>query len=248
MAIHLDAVGSVRAAAALVLFASGALASACVARPRMCVASAECASGSSCVAGRCQRTAGIPEVQNDTRRLVLAPVAMAYVRRGEGATGGALPPIVTLGRESDGDARLYLRFAVPFEPETRVVEAYLMLHKSRALESDGPPIALRAARVVEAWDPRSIAWPFQPKYEEARTAGAPVPSGRELVRIDVRAIVERWRQRDRRDQGIVILAERETPLGAAFAVSEASVMGDESALGAAGPRLELYVKGQVARR
>ena len=237
-----------RSAAALVLVAFAALSSACAARPCMCVASAECGAGSSCVAGRCQRTAGVPELQANTRRLVVFPEAMAYVRRGEGATGGALPPLFTLGRAADGDARLYLRFSVPLEHDTQIVEAYVLLERSRALESDGLPLALRAARVIEPWEPRSIAWAFQPRYEETRTAGAPVPSGRALVRVDVRDIVQRWRLRDRRDHGIVLLTDGASPTGAAFAISEASAMGMEAATGAEGPRLELYVKGPTARR
>jgi hypothetical protein len=240
-------------AAALAL--SGPLAG-CAARARMCAAPAECGTQASCVAGRCQRTGGVPAIQT-ARRIVVEPVAVAYVRRGEGMRSGALPPSFTLGRESDGGARLYLRFSVPIPRETTVIEAYLLLERTSDLDTDPSPITLHAARVVEPWDPRSIAWALQPRIEETRSPSTTITSaGRARVRLDVKDLVVRWKAHDRADQGLVVLADSKSPTGIAFAFAPSgneSISGslsDETrppegvadpALGLP-PELEIYVK------
>ncbi|WP_394851238.1 DNRLRE domain-containing protein [Pendulispora rubella] len=231
----------------------------CVARPRMCVASSECGARQSCVVGRCQDSAGVPLIQKkEVRRLVLDPVAIGYVERGRGATDGALPPIFTLGRSAGGDSRLYLRFAVPpaVAKDTAILEAYVLLDRSLAVQPDPTPLVLHAARVVSPWDPRSISWQFQPRFEDASSGGSPatrvVPAARRVVRVDVRDIVQRWRSRDGRDQGIVIMADNSTEVGMAFALASAgsaagSAAGNPDADPASAPRLELYLAPEPAR-
>ena len=248
----------------LALVALGAVAAflaGCVARPRMCVASSECGARQSCVVGRCQDSAGVPLIQKkEVRRLVLDPVAIAYVQRGRGATDGALPPIFTLGRSAGGDSRLYLRFAVPpaVAKDATILEAYVLLDRALAVQPDPTPIVLHAARVVSPWDPRSISWSFQPRVEDASAGGSPAtrvaPTARHLVRVDVRDIVQRWRSRDARDQGIVIEADNATDVGMAFALasSSGSSGGTGSSDGAefsqaSPPRLELYLAPETAR-
>jgi hypothetical protein len=93
---------------------------------------------------------------------------------------------------------------------------------------DPSPIGLYAERVVGPWDPRSVSWATQPPLEDVRaplTLMTPA-SGRPFVRVDVRELVEAWRHRDPRDQGIAIVAHGATATGATFASG----------------RLELYVK------
>src|SRR6201989_1419172 len=102
----------------------------------MCAAQADCGGAFACVAGRCQaddhalQTAGRGvEIQRDgVRRLVLSPIESAYVRRGDGAASVA--PVFTLGRASDGDALLFLRFELPLPPGANVLEAYVLLDRS----------------------------------------------------------------------------------------------------------------------
>ncbi|WP_394848748.1 DNRLRE domain-containing protein [Pendulispora brunnea] len=245
----------------------------CVARPRMCVASSECGARQSCVVGRCQDSTGVPLIQKkEVRRLVLEPVAIGYVQRGRAASEGALPPIFTLGRSAGGDSRLYLRFAVPpaVAKDTAILEAYVLLDRSLAVQPDPTPIVLHAARVVTPWDPRSISWSYQPRIEDASAGGSPatrvVPAARHVVRVDVRDIVQRWRSRDARDQGIVIVADNSTEVGMAFALASGGSSGGSSAgssgAGNAGggsgaeaadsapsmsPRLELYLAPEPAR-
>lgn len=230
-------------------FAATLVLSGCVARARMCAAPAECGAQASCVAGRCQRTGGVPAIQT-ARRIVLEPVAVAYVRRGEPVRSGALPPSFTLGRESDGEARLYLRFSAPLPREITVVEAYLLLERTRDLDSDPSPITLHAARVTDTWDPRSIAWARQPRIEETRSPSTTVTSaGRSRVRLDVKDLVAHWKSHDKSDQGLVILADTKSPTGIAFAFApsgnEREPRSEEpvepSSLGLP-PELEIYVK------
>ena len=227
----------------------------CAPRPTMCVAPNECGAQSTCVAGRCQRRDGTPAIQT-TRRLVLEPVAMAYLRRGDGPRGGALPPAFILGREKDGEARLFLRFTAPMPRETTVVEAYLLLERALDLDADPAPIRLHAARVIDPWDPRSLSWALQPRIEETRSPSTTVTtSGRTRIRIDVKNLVARWGYHDPMDHGIVILADTLTPTGMAFAFAPMGMerpgggllaeskldVSPTSPLGLP-PQLEIYVK------
>ncbi len=202
---------------------------ACVQRPRMCAAATECpAAAGICVAGRCQpggdagTTPTIAE-QGDSgavvRRLVVAPVDVAWLRRGDGVrAASAMPALFTLGRASDGGAVLLTRFSVPLARETQIVEAYLLLGRSDAADTDPSPVSLHATRIVDAWDSLAVSWSTQPRTEEAAAAATRVDgTSRVLVRIDVRPIVARWLQHDRRDQGIAVIAEGTTATGIPFA-------------------------------
>jgi hypothetical protein len=194
-------------------------------RMRMCDPLVPCQAQKSCVAGRCQPDGPAPPLIQTTRRLLLQPVEAAYLRRGDSPSGGALPPLFPLGR--DGDDALLLRFSAPLAPDAAVVEAYVLLERSDAVDADPVPIALHAERIVEPWDARAVSWATQPRLEETRSPSTLVPpAGPPLVRIDVRALVQRWRTHDPGDQGIAIVAENASPTGIAFASG----------------RLELYVK------
>lgn len=232
-------------ALAVAMFLSG-----CVARARMCAAPAECGAQASCVAGRCQRTGGTPAIQT-ARRMVLEPVAVAYVRRGQAVRSGALPPSFTLGRDADGEARLYLRFEAPIPRETAVIEAYLLLERTDDLDADPSPITLHAARVIDTWDPRSIAWARQPRLEETRSPSTTITSaGRSRVRLDVKDLVVHWKAHDKSDQGLVILADTSSPTGVAFTFAPSGsdrAAGPPSEEGIAPPlglppELEIYLK------
>jgi hypothetical protein len=212
-----------RAAVSLVTFAACVLGVGCfgglgcVAAARMCSVPNECGPQAACVAGRCQRTTGTPAIQQ-SRRLVIDPVAVAYVRSIDSPREGALPTSFTLGRDADGEARLYLRFAVPLSRETTVIEAYLLLERADVIDEDPGPIALHATRVVDPWDPRTISWARQPRIEETRSPVTTVTSsGRVRVRVDVKNLVLRWRSHDRKDQGIALVADTKSQTGIAFA-------------------------------
>ncbi|HEY1960377.1 MAG TPA: DNRLRE domain-containing protein [Polyangiaceae bacterium] len=241
-----------------------ALASACVERDRLCVSTIECGTASACVAGRCQamlkddagRTLP-PEIASpEVRRVVVSPTDIAYVSAHGGDAPSALPPVLVLGRAGDA-AALLLRFAVPIAPQESVVEAYVLLDRADVVESDPFPISLHAARILDAWDGRSISYARAPRWEETGSPGAIVTgSGKPLVRIDVRDLVSHWKERDPRDQGIVIVSDKTSRTGMAFAAASSVLdQGPTSMLGAspdegnaparwaaAPPRLELYLR------
>lgn len=254
-------------AAAIAMTCAGICAAvACMPRPRMCGTSGDCGPSRACVAGRCQielvDAGATPEIQT-TRRIVLAPVDVAFLRRGEGPTP-ALPTVFSLGRQRDGDAILLLKFAAPLTPKTKVVEAYVLLDRAEGVDVDPTPIYLHAARVVAPWDSRSTSWASLPSLEEARSPStAARADGPSLVRVDVRELVRQWASHEKRDNGLAIVAEGASATGIAFSMvrgatpvperppqAGGALLGDRAAsdapTGAEGqlamPRLELYVK------
>jgi hypothetical protein len=230
------------------LAAAGAAAAACAPAPRMCGSEADCGAQASCVAGRCVAHGARPAIDT-ARRLLFVPVDVAYLRR---TAPGGDATIATLGRAGDEHATVLLRFAAKLPPEATVLEAYVVLERAGAVDADPAPVALHAARVVEAWEGRSVSWATQPRIVEV---GAPVtramPSAGALVRLDVRSLVERWRTHEHGDFGVAVVSEGASPTGIAFVVrptTSARAPADPvlAAAGpraqAAGPRLELYVK------
>jgi hypothetical protein len=238
-----------RAAGFLWLLASAG----CLPVPRMCTSGGDCGGASSCVAGRCVARGAVPAIST-ARRVLYDPVEVGFVRRGGDPS---LPAVVAMGG-SDG-ALAFLRFAVPLPPGAGVIEAYLLLDRVTEVDSDPEPVALHVVRVIEPWVERSLSWSVQPRVEEV---GSPVtrvlPASGALVRLDVRALVERWRRRTGADFGLAIVsdtsggASRSRPRGMAFALApgggaswgdsgEASANGGRSEA-ARGPRLELYLR------
>jgi hypothetical protein len=220
-------------ASLLVAFVAGA---ACTPPLRMCTAAGDCGGASSCVAGRCVAHGSVPAIST-ARRMLYDPVQVGFTRRGADARSPGVPAVAALG---GGDGALALaRFSVRLPPEATVLEAYVLVGQVLDVDSDPGPIAVHAARVVEPWDERSLSWAVQPRIEEV---GSPITQvyagGRALIRLDVRAIVERWRRRSADDLGIAILAE--AIRGRADA-GPASRTGVAVAL-APGPKLELYVR------
>jgi hypothetical protein len=182
----------------------------------MCVASAECVAQSACVAGRCQPDRpNVKPAIDAARRLVVRPVDLAYVRRGDGESDGALPPLFSLGKDS---AVLMMRFSVPVPVMANIVEAYVVLRRADAVDDDPSPVSLHATRIVDPWDGRSLSWARQPRVADVRAPASVVePGGPSLVRLDVRELVRQWPRHDPHDQGVAILADNETPTGATFA-------------------------------
>jgi hypothetical protein len=167
--------------------------------------------------------------------------------------------VLLLGRSGDA-AVLLLRFAVPIPEDDSVVEAYVLLDRSEVVESDPQPISLHAARIIDAWDGRSISFERQPRWEETGSPGAIVTgTERPLIRVDVRDLVKHWKTHDPRDQGIAIVADDTSRTGMAFAATAViSDEGSNSMLGTQGhtdqsqstwavapPRLELYLRPAI---
>ncbi len=185
----------------------------CVPPPRMCTSEGDCGAQASCVAGRCMAHGATPAIAT-ARRLLVAPEDVGWVRRGD-ATGGA---VATLGR-GDG-ATVFLRFSVPLPAETSLVEGYLLLQRAPQVDSDPGTLTLHASLVEGPWDRGTLSWGRQPRVVEL---GAPVTTvatagGGTFIRLDVRAIVERWRRRDRTEGGIAVVSEGQTPSGMPIAL------------------------------
>ncbi len=212
----------------------------------MCTSRGDCGVTSSCVAGRCVAQGAVAAIST-ARRMLYDPVEIGYVRRG---ADQELPAIAAFGR---GDGALaFLRFAVSLPRDAGVVEAYLLLDRVTAVDSDPEPVTLHVARVVDAWDARSLSWALQPRIEEV---GSPVtrvlPASGPVVRLDVRAIVERWRRAGSASQefGVAVVGGPPGPdaaRGMAFALAPRAATGEPAARastdGALAPRLELYLR------
>lgn len=199
----------------------------CARRDRMCVTPAECAPGI-CVAGRCalaDRTPAILEVGDGgapaVKRLLLAPVDLAYLAPGAPAPEGSVPAVVTLGKEKG--ARLLLKFEAPMPESATVVEAYLLLPRAESVDVDPvavSPISLHVLRVVDPWDSRSIRWATQPRtLDVGASATVLTTAGRPWIRLDVRELVSRWPQRQPDDQGLALVASETNTTGMAFATT-----------------------------
>lgn len=148
--------------------------------------------------------AGAPAV----RRLLLAPVDLAYLSPGAPAPEGRIPAVVTLGRDSD--ARLLVKFAAPLSENATIVEAYLLLPLAEGADvepSGGSPLYLHALRIVDPWDSRSVTWSMQPRTADVHAPATVVTAaGRPWVRLDVREIVARWPRREKDDEGLAVVA------------------------------------------
>jgi hypothetical protein len=129
-----------------------------------------------------------------------------------------------------------MRFSVPLPATATVVEAYVVLRRSDAVDDDPAPISLHATRIVDGWDPRSISWAQQPRVVDSRAPATLVePGGPPLVRLDVRDLVRQWPKHDPRDQGIAVAADNDTRTGTTFAFRAVGVTDPE-------PYLELYLR------
>lgn len=241
---------------AMALVALGAASgAACVTRDRTCVSASECGGAFACVAGRCQSQEKDKDgnvlrpaiAATSVRRVVARPTDIAYVRAGDAPS--AVPPVVVLGRD---DARLLLRFQQPIAEEETVVEAYLLLDRVDAMDVDPSPVSLHVERIVDPWDARSITWAHQPRIEDLRSPATIVTgSGRPLVRLDVKALVSRWKRHDPTDQGLAVVVGTRNATGMAFA--SAPLHAPEPDPGEPmravwtpnGPRLELYLQRNV---
>lgn len=202
--------------------AFGALGLACVRAPRMCVAEAGCAAGSTCVAGRCLARGASPAIATASRSL-FDPVDAVFLAPGQPPASDG---VSVLGR-GDGAMALY-RFAIPLAPDVSVVEAYLLLECTPGVDADPSPVLLHTARLVGEWDSRSLSWARQPPLEAGGAAETWVTgAARSVVRLEVRPTIERWRERRRDDLGLAVLAQGHNPTGVTFALPA---------------RLELYVK------
>ena len=150
-------------------------------------------------------------------RIVVSADEIATIASGTSDHAGAMPAVFILGR-ADENARLFLRFTLHLPKNGVLRSANLLLSRTDDVDMTPDPIELHATRVVEAWEARSISWPFQPRIEEVRAPHTTVSSaGAKIVRVDVRSIVSDWPLRDPNDQGIAVVSDRTSTTGTSFA-------------------------------
>ena len=209
----------------------------CAPRPRMCTASSECVAQSACVAGRCQPDKpNVKPAIDAARRLVVRPTGVAYLRRGDGANGGALaaalcarsrlrrPHDAFLGPASrDREHRRGLRRAPPFRRGRR--------RSSTDFPTRDPDHRRLGAAIHFLGAAASC-------HRGARSRHLVEPGGPALVRLDVRDLVRQWPKHDPRDQGVAIVADNETRTGTTFAFR---AVGTHSPADVE-PYLELYLR------
>jgi hypothetical protein len=201
--------------------------------PRMCASELDCGTQAACVAGRCVAR-GATVAIDTARRLVVAATDVAYVSRsGEPATANA----GALGGERDSGSMILVRFEVALPPEAIVLEAYLVLERETDRDSAPDGLVLRTGRIVDDWGSRSISWASQPRVREM---GAPLtsvyPSSGPQVRLDVRAILERWRRRSGDDFGIAVAVEGRSRTRVSFALTPAGWVSPASVSDGRGDR------------
>jgi hypothetical protein len=193
-----------------------ALSFACMPPPRMCVSEADCGAQASCVAGRCVAHGALPAIDT-ARRMIVAPVDVAYLRSDVPTHDDVT---ATLGCSRNATAVVLLRFSARLPAEAHVLEAYVVLEHAPDAAEDPMPISFHAARITQPWDSHAISWAHRPRIEEV---GAPItrvlPSAGRLVRLDVRALVQRWRRRGGEDFGVALESDDVSSTGMTFALT-----------------------------
>jgi hypothetical protein len=223
------------------------LALACAPRAQLCGGARGCAATSDCVAGQClPKDATLPYA--GARRLVLRPVDIALLD-GNGPSGGALPPVFTMGRANASGVELLLRFDVHLDRATTLLRASILLDRADAALADRTPIALHAARVIGAWSPERVSKSTAPAVQDLRLPSTWVDaSDPSLVRIDVTSLARRWLRHDPADQGVVLVAENTNAVGVTFALGgrpappNLDPHEEDSPLPPQPPRLEIYAR------
>jgi len=198
------------AAPVLALALAVVLLVACMPPPqRMCTAATDCGAGtSSCVAGRCIATGAVPAIST-ARRVVYEPVDVGYVRHGAPEASGAAA-FAALGLA--GDPRVFLRFDVSLRADDDLVEAFLAIERAPGVAADPMTIVLHAAPVLDRWESGRLSWG---------------------VRLDIRALLQRWRHGHSRELSLAVLSDGESTTGVTFALTPGPVRG---------PELELYIR------
>jgi hypothetical protein len=219
--------------AAVLLLVVGPLVSCMPPPQRMCTASTDCGAASwACVAGRCIAGGAVPAIST-ARRLMIEPLDVGYVRRGEAFAGGpGSAAFATLGLA--GAPRMFLRFELPLQPDDTLVEAFLAVERASDVAADPTAITLHVAGVVDRWDGAKLSWGNQPRIEELGLPQTSVSAAAgSRVRLDVRDLLQRARRRRSHEVSLAVLAEGESATGLTFALTPGRVRG---------PELELYLR------
>ncbi|MCC6217268.1 MAG: hypothetical protein IT376_20590 [Polyangiaceae bacterium] len=205
------------------------LALACAPGPQPCVTPGTCPTGEECLANRCVASGGEP-VAPGARRVVLAPVELAVIREGRALRG--LPLAVTFGRAGAPREALLLGFGGELRRDGELEAAFLVLEPVEG-EPSAEDVPVRVSRVLERWRPGEVGGRRAPAAGEPSARGVARTRPALPLRVDVTAIVRRWRADPHGAAGVVVRADAESPDGATYALG--------SGRGRA-PYLELYLR------
>lgn len=203
---------------------------ACSPSPQPCMGVGTCPEGSECLANRCTLLGADP-VSADTRRVVVAPRAMAVVSAAEHASS-ELPAAVTFG-SSAGGAALYLEFPEAWRGARRIESAFLVLEPLPGTPRGPTDVEVRVWRVGGDWAPDSLSWLDQPSLVPPSASGLARAAPALPLRVDVTAIVAHFAEHERGYHGLALRSGGGDDVGASFATG---------ASGGVAPRLELYVR------
>jgi hypothetical protein len=199
---------------------------------QVCAGAGLCGTGY-CVAGRCRPVDALPSPV-DAQRVLLSPDDIAVVESGrddEGSRG--LPEAVALGRASDGDVVVLLRFSATWRDDAEIASAFVVLEPIAGAPPAERAMTLEVARILEPWRSETATWGRQPRLAIPRAAAVVRRRPAMPLRIDVTTLVRDWAKRRKDDHGIAILAPGDDAVGAAYSMGVSQ---------GAGPRLEVYLR------
>jgi hypothetical protein len=195
----------------------------------VCVGTGGCATGTTCLAGKCRAPDATPGAV-DSIRILLAPLDLAVLAsRGD----GAVPEAIAIGREDAGSLVVLFRFVATWRDDAEVVSAFLTLDPLDGAPPARTSTSIEIARVLDPWTSETATWGRQPRLGLPEIAAVVPGRPSRRLRVDVTSLVKRWPKRADDDHGIALLAEGHDPYGALFSTGLSS---------GSGPRLEVYVR------
>jgi hypothetical protein len=202
------------------------------AEPQVCAGVGVCGAGY-CVAGRCRPADSLPS-PIDAQRVLLSPEDIAVIDsiRGEVVSDG-VPDAIALGRASDGDMVVLLRFSATWRDDAEIASAFVVLDPVVGAPPAERAMTLEIARILEPWHSETATWGRQPRLSIPKAAAVVRRRPALPLRIDVTTLVRDWARRRQEEHGIAILAPGDDAVGAAYSMGSSQ---------GAGPRLEVYVR------
>jgi hypothetical protein len=167
----------------------------------------------------------------DSQRIIVSPSELAVVSSRGG--DGSVPTEIALGSASAGATVLLLRFPTPWGNRARIARAFLTFEPSPGATPESQPVAVSVSRILEPWSASQVSWSRMPRLSTTEARAVAVTGPPQPLRIDVTAIVERWKRGRADDQGIALTAPADAPVGAIYS---------SGISGAPGPRLDVYLR------
>jgi hypothetical protein len=200
--------------------------------PSSCTGAGSCGHGQSCLVGAC-RPANAEVVPLQTRRIVLPATQTVVVC--SGAVTAVDASVIVLRSPTCGDAKILLRFEVPWGPDARVTAAFVVLGLSEDTPWLDARASLEASPILERWSSATLdlRLPATGVPTAAVLAGPSGVAAREL-RIEVTSTVSSWARRTLDDNGLAVTAAA----GGESIALLASGAGDAGG----GPRLDVYLR------